>query len=263
MLIETAAATSRNRVIGMPVNAENLQECTAQILSWAKAAESRYVCVANVHMAVETNRDAGFREILDESDLATSDGMPLVWMLRRLGVPGKQRVCGRDLMHASMAAAQEQGVAVGFLGGAPETLATLAEKVRAQYPRLNVSFIESPPFRPATPEEERERVKALSDAQVRILFVGLGCPRQERWMSAHRGSVNAVMLGVGAAFDFLAESKPTAPKFMQNLGLEWLHRLASEPGRLWKRYLFTNSQFVRLAAQQLVQHRFQRRSARS
>jgi len=158
--------------------------------------------VATVHSVMEAWDDPGFRQVLNAADLVTPDGMPLVWMLRRLGYPDQQRVYGPDLtLHVCEAAARE-GVPVGFYGGVPEALETMVSKLRRLFPGLVVAYAWSPPFRPLTPEEDAQVVREIVESGARVLFVGLGCPKQERWMGEHRGRVPAVMLGVGAAFDF-------------------------------------------------------------
>jgi N-acetylglucosaminyldiphosphoundecaprenol N-acetyl-beta-D-mannosaminyltransferase len=192
---------------------------------------------------------------MDQADLVTSDGMPLVWMLRWLGARHATRVYGPELMSGLLEAAGDAGVPVGFYGGTPPLLARLAARNRLRFPRLRMVYAEAPPFREPTLEEDRRTIQSIQDAGVRILFVGLGSPKQDRWMHAHKNRVQAVMLGVGAAFDFLAGAKPQAPRWMQSSGLEWAFRLVSEPRRLWRRYLTQNPKFLVLAAAQLLKSR--------
>jgi N-acetylglucosaminyldiphosphoundecaprenol N-acetyl-beta-D-mannosaminyltransferase len=151
--------------------------------------------------------------------------------------------------------AQDAGVPVGLYGGSAAVLERLIKRLRTRFPSLNVAFAESPPFRPTTSEEDVKTTQAIEDAGVRILFIGLSTPKQERWICSHLGRVNAVMLGVGAAFDFLAGSKPQAPRWMQRIGVEWAFRLATEPRRLWRRYLKQNPRFMALAIAQLFRAR--------
>jgi len=236
----------------MRVDATNYEDATRRVLAWARRAESRYVCVANVHMTMEAYDAPDFRRIVNAADLVTPDGMPLVWMLRRLGVPGQDRVAGPELLPRICEAAAREGVPVGFYGGKPEVLDGLTKRLKTRFPGLQVAYAYSPPFRPLTPEEDERVVEEINASGARILFVGLGCPKQERWMAAHKGKVQAVMLGVGAAFDFHAGRMPLAPKWMQRAGLEWLFRLLTEPRRLWRRYVRHNPRFVILALIQLL-----------
>ncbi len=240
------------QVLGMRVDATSYDDATHRIMAWARARESRYVCVANVHMVMEAYDTPDFRRIVNSADLVTPDGVPLVWVLRRLGARNQQRVYGPDLtLHVCEAAARE-GMPVGFYGGHPGTLNALIHNLHCRIPSLRVAYAWSPPFRPLTAEEDATVVREINSSGVAILFVGLGCPKQERWMAAHKGKVQAVMLGVGAAFDFHAGRVPQAPPWMQRAGLEWLFRLAVEPRRLWRRYLKHNPRFVVLALLQLL-----------
>lgn len=222
------------------------------LMNLSRQNESRYACFANVHMLMEAYDSEHFRGIVNNADLVTPDGMPLVWMMRLKGAPRQARVYGPALMLRLLESAAREDIPVGFLGGEPGVLAALVERMQRYYEGLKVAFALSPPFTEIGPEEDEDLVERINRSGVRILFVGLGCPKQEIWMAGHRGRVNAVMLGVGAAFDFHAGVKPQAPAWMQRLGLEWLFRLSTEPRRLWKRYLFHNPRFVALALADLL-----------
>ena len=236
----------------MRVDATSLEDATRRVLVWSKAGESRYVCVANVHMVMEAYDAPDFREIVNAADLVTPDGMPLVWMLRRLGFPDQERVAGPDLTLKICEAASREGIPVGFYGGTPEVLQSLVANLKRKYPALKITYAHSPPFRALSPEEDAQVIEEINGSGARVLFVGLGCPKQERWMAAHKGRVQAVMLGVGAAFDFHAGRLPQAPAWMRRAGLEWLFRLLTEPRRLWRRYARHNPRFVILALMQLL-----------
>jgi N-acetylglucosaminyldiphosphoundecaprenol N-acetyl-beta-D-mannosaminyltransferase len=173
-------------------------------------------------------------------------------MLRALGVRDARRVYGPDLTPIVCRLAAERGVPVGFYGGDDRTLETLVARLRAQHPDLRIEFTHSPPFRSLTREEDAALSEAILDSGVRVLFVGLGCPKQERWMAEHRERLGCALVGVGAAFDFLAGRKAQAPAWMQRVGLEWLFRLAHEPRRLWRRYAVHNPRFVWRALLQLA-----------
>lgn len=240
------------RILGMRVDPTSYEEATQRILCWAQNAESRYVCVANVHMVMEAYDAPDFREAVNQADLVTPDGVPLVWALRRMGCAGQQRVYGPDLMLWVAEAASKNGAPVGFFGGAPETLELMVKNLQITYPGLRVVYQYSPPFRLLTKEEDQRIVEAINTSGTRILFVGLGCPKQERWMQEHHKRLQAVLLGVGVAFDFAAGIKRQAPAWMQRTGLEWLFRLAQEPQRLWRRYLIHNPRFVVLFMLQLL-----------
>ena len=193
-----------------------------------------------------------FKLINNEADLVTPDGMPLVWGLKLLGHRNATRVYGPDLTPIVLQMAMENQIPVGFYGGSPAVLSRLSDVVASRFPTLQIAYALSPPFRPLTTEEDEEVVTAINHSGARILFVGLNTPKQDYWMAAHRGRVQAVMIGVGAAFDFLAGTKSQAPRWMMKVGLEWLFRLVTEPRRLWKRYLKHNPRFVVLFAMQLL-----------
>ncbi len=234
-------------IIGTPVNSTSYVDATKVVLDWSTRRESRCVCAANVHLLMEAHDSAEYNRVVSSADLITPDGMPLVWMLRLKGQPEQERVYGPTLMLHILESAARQNVAVGFYGSSPKVLQSLNANMRARFSDLKVGYLFSPPFQEMKREEDQEVVKQINASSVKILFVGLGCPKQEKWMAAHRGRINAVMIGVGAAFDFHAGFKPQAPSWIQMAGMEWLYRLASEPRRLWKRYLYHNPRFIILA----------------
>ncbi|MDP2031019.1 MAG: WecB/TagA/CpsF family glycosyltransferase [Thiobacillus sp.] len=241
-------------VLGAQIDALSWDAAMNRLLGWAHARESRYVTICNVHVVVSASRDTAYRDIINGSDMATPDGAPVAWMLRRLGFRNQSRISGPDLMWALCERAANENLPIYFYGSTDATLALLGTRLRAAFPALLMTM-ESPPFRALTAEEDTAAVERINTSGTGVVFVGLGCPKQERWMAEHRGRVNAVMIGVGAAFDFHAGTVQRAPAWMRDNGLEWLHRLASEPGRLWKRYLVTNTLFILGAARQLLSGR--------
>lgn len=231
-------------ILGMRVDVTTYADATARIMDWARAAQARYVCASNVHMVMETNDSAEFRGVVNGADLVTSDGVPLVWALKALGVPQAERVYGPTLMLHVCEAAAREGVPIALYGGTPESLEEFVVFLHANYPGIEIACLIAPPFRPPTPEEDAHYMQQLTDSGARIVFVGIGCPKQERWMAAHTGRLDAVLLGMGAAFDFHSGRVKQAPAAMQRLGLEWLFRLIMEPRRLWRRYAKHNPRFV-------------------
>jgi len=239
----------------MRVDATSYEAAAHRVCAWARDDAARYVCVANVHMTMTAVDDAGFRDLVNRADLVTPDGMPLVWMLGRLGVPDASRVYGPTLLLHVCERAAEEGVPVGFYGGTDDVLRDLRSTLEARYPGLDIAYAYAPPFRPLTPEEDASVVADIEASGARILFVGLGCPKQERWMAAHQDRLPLVQLGVGAAFAFHAGHVRQAPAWLQDRGLEWAFRLVTEPRRLWRRYLYNNPRFMVLAAWQLLRRR--------
>jgi N-acetylglucosaminyldiphosphoundecaprenol N-acetyl-beta-D-mannosaminyltransferase len=243
------------KILGMHVDTTTYQDVTKKIMKWAVNGENRYVCAANVHMVMEAYDDANFQNIVNLADLVVPDGMPLVWYLRLLGFSLEDRVYGPTLMLKVLKAAARHAIPVGFYGGAQDVLTILVKNIQSRYHDLQVVYRCSPPFRDLTPEEDKAIVQDIEASQTRILFVGLGCPKQEIWMAAHIDRIQVVMLGVGAAFDFHASKIRQAPNWLQNKGLEWLFRLFTEPGRLWKRYLKQNPRFAVLGMMELARKR--------
>lgn len=240
-------------VLGLCVDAVDPERACARIARWIDAGERHYVCVANVHVTMEARRDASLRAGLDAAGMTVPDGMPLVWIGRWLGFREVRRTYGPDLMLDLCAAAARRGDRVFLLGGAAGVAETLTARLTARFPGLQVVGTHAPAFRPPEPEEDEALVRLLNAAAADIVFVGLGCPRQERWMIDHRARLQAsVLIGVGAAFDFLSGRVPQAPRWMMRVGLEWSYRLAQEPRRLWHRYLVYNPLFLFYASVQLL-----------
>jgi N-acetylglucosaminyldiphosphoundecaprenol N-acetyl-beta-D-mannosaminyltransferase len=248
------AAFGARRILGMRVDASSYERAVTAILEMAETGGGT-TCVATVHMVMEAFDDPAYQRVVNAAELVTSDGMPLVWTLRARGLPEAQRVYGPDLVPAVCAEAARGGVPVGFYGGSPEVLAALTRRLAVRLPGLRIAFAMSPPFRPLTPAEDAEVVADVRESGARILFVGLGCPKQERWMAEHRERLDCAQVGVGAAFDFLAGRKRQAPRLLQRAGLEWLFRLACEPRRLWRRYVWHNPRFAWLAGVEILRTR--------
>lgn len=239
-------------VLEINIHETSYADATARICSWAVAGESRVVYASNVHVLMEAWDSQDFRKKVNGADLVTPDGMPLVWMMRIKGHRDQKRVYGPTLMLHVLEAAAKENIPVGFYGGKPEVLETLVRRMKERFSGLRVPFSMSPPFATMSTDKDKRIVESINRSGTRILFVGLGCPKQEIWMASQRGKVRAVMLGVGAAFDFHAGVKPQAPAWIQQAGLEWLFRLVTEPRRLWKRYLIHNPRFIALAAADLL-----------
>jgi N-acetylglucosaminyldiphosphoundecaprenol N-acetyl-beta-D-mannosaminyltransferase len=212
-----------------------------------------YVCCVSVHGLVTAQRDPEVRSALNRAGMATEDGMPLVWWCRHAGHAQARRVCGSDLLDAMCVLAVRRGHRHFFYGGSPAVLEQLVARLTRRFPGLLVAGYRSPPFRPLTDEEDAADVAAINETRPDYVWVGLGMPKQEKWMASHVGKIHATaLLGIGAAFDFHAGTKPRAPRWMQRSGFEWLFRLLSEPRRLAHRYLIDNTIFVARTAQQLL-----------
>lgn len=216
------------------------------------AKTSCYVVAANVHVVMTAYWQRSFQTIINGAALVTPDGMPLVVGLRLLGIKGQSRVYGPDLMLAWCDRATQAGIPIYLYGGTKSMLEQLQQNLAERFPRLAIVGSYAPPFRPLTAAEEesdRDRIHASGAA---VVFVGLGCPKQEEWMARQQDQLQAVMIGVGAAFSFHSGEVSQAPRWMMTWGLEWLYRLAMEPKRLWQRYLVNNPAFLILFVWQLL-----------
>lgn len=242
----------RRAVLTAQIDVIDWNQALETISAWADGHESRYVCISNVHSVVSTTRDPSFKRVINGADLCTADGAPVAWALRRLGYAQQERINGPDLMWRYLALAQEREQAVFFYGSTPETLDKLARAARRAFPRLRLVGMHSPPFRALTEVEQQAEVELITRSGAQVVFVGLGCPKQEQWMAQQRGRIQAVMLGVGAAFDYHAGTVPRAPLWAQRNGLEWLFRLVADPRRLFKRYMVTNTLFILGISRQLL-----------
>ena len=240
------------RVIGAPIDVLDWDSAVARLGAWSRERRSRVVCMCNAHSLVTARQDAAFAQVLEQADLCAPDGAPVAWMLRRLGHAEQPRINGPDLMWRYCAWAAAHGESICLYGGTEATLPLLQAQLRQAHPKLRIAGAWSPPFRPLSEAEDRAAVQAINACGAGTVWVGLGCPKQELWMQSHRGSVQVLMVGVGAAFDYHAGTVRRAPPSMQHAGLEWFYRLASEPRRLWRRYLVTNVLFIGAALRQLL-----------
>lgn len=238
---------------GVPVSAINLDMARETIERWIADRTQHYVCICGAHGIVECQSDADLMSIHRNAGMVTPDGMPVVWMLRALGQAHAGRVYGPDLMRLVTEVSARRGYRQYYYGGNDGVAQLLARTLEARHPGLKVAGTHTPPFRSLTAEEDQAVVDDINASGADIVWVGLSTPKQERWMSSHAGRIDApVMIGVGAAFDFLAGTKTQAPLWMQRNGLEWFYRLVTEPRRLWRRYAVVVPSFIYLCARQLA-----------
>lgn len=243
----------RVNILGVNISAITLSQAIDQITLWIEGRTCKYVSVCNVHTVMECQKEPAMRKAVNEAGLATPDGMPLVWLGRWKSQAKVSRVYGPDLMLALCELSVEHGYSHYFYGGAEGVPQLLAARLQNRFPELKIAGAYSPPFRPLTAAKEAQIVAQINQAAPDIVWVGLGTPKQDLWMAAHREQLTApVLIGVGAAFDFHTGRIPQAPRWMQRVGLEWLFRLWQEPRRLWYRYLVYNSLFVTLVLLQTV-----------
>ncbi|ANV83140.1 UDP-N-acetyl-D-mannosaminuronic acid transferase [Picosynechococcus sp. PCC 7003] len=245
----------QRHILKTRVHCLDYQRAWAEIAAAIRDGTFGYGAIANVHMVMTGYWQPEFQHIINQALVTTPDGMPLVWGLRWLGYPQATRVYGPDLMLHCCAMAAQEKIPVYLYGSRPETLEKLQQTLLEKFPNLQIAGVEAPPFRSPTPAEAIATRQRIEQSGAKLVFVGLGCPKQEKWMAENSPHLAAVLLGVGAAFDFHAGTVSQAPRWLMTLGLEWLYRLIQEPRRLWKRYLVHNGAFIFLFGWQLLRRR--------
>lgn len=247
-----AVALPTREVLDFPITALRLDEQIETILEWASGRESKTVCVANVHMLMEAHWNPEFAKVLKDADMVTPDGMPLVWMMKKLGATYQDRVAGLDILASVCKSAPKQNISVYFVGSQSQILSGMRSKLEKEYPDLKIAEMEPLPFRPLTESEDEALIKKINQSGAGIVFVSLGCPKQEKWMTEHKDKIQAVMIGLGGAFPVYAGLHKRAPRIIRESGFEWLYRWVQEPRRLGGRYTKTIPPFMWLAMKQLI-----------
>lgn len=232
-------------ILGVKINAQTFPDATAALLRWAGDSGRRYVSTCPVYTLMMCRERPDVHAAVNNADMVTADGMPIVWLQRRLGIPSAERVYGPDVLLALCEATANTGIRHYFWGGLPGVPAALTARLTARFPGLNVAGAYSPPVAEIGTAPDPAVVERLNASGANIVWVGLGSPKQDLWMALYREALDAPLLvGIGAAFDLLAGTKRQAPRWLQRSGLEWLYRLAQEPGRLGRRYLVYNPRFI-------------------
>lgn len=243
----TPDSLPKRELFGVQVTAAGPDAVIDQIMVWGRDRRSATVDFMPVHGMIVAVQDAEHRERMNRFDIVACDGQPIRWALNRFhDAKLEERVYGPTTMLKTCERCAAEGVGIYLYGGRPEVLETLCDKLVETLPDLKIVGAESPPFRPLTEDEDLKAIKRINASGAGVIFLGIGCPRQEIFAANHRASLRGVQMCVGAAFDFHAGAVKQAPPWMQKRGLEWLYRLTREPGRLWKRYLVTNTLFVAL-----------------
>jgi N-acetylglucosaminyldiphosphoundecaprenol N-acetyl-beta-D-mannosaminyltransferase len=231
-------------LMSISISTGTYNDMVQNILRIAQTKPSSYTCVANVHMLVEASKDETFAKVVNEADIITPDGKPLTWALKVLYGRDQDRVAGMDLLPDLLKHAEQIKLPVYFVGGTVDMLAKTKLHLTKKYPELMIAGMHSLPFREITSQEKIALINNINDSGAKLLFVCLGCPKQEKWMASMKGHIQAAMIGIGGALPVMVGIQTRAPKWMQNAGLEWAYRLGQEPRRLFKRYAVTNSYFI-------------------
>jgi N-acetylglucosaminyldiphosphoundecaprenol N-acetyl-beta-D-mannosaminyltransferase len=246
-----AVRGDRLRVVSLSVTVCDSGSITERVSELVAAENGGYICFSTVHMVMESHDDPQYGERVNAANMVIPDGMPLVWMQKLQGRKDARRTRANDMMIELCSVAESRGWSVGFYGASQKVIDQIKTRAANDFPELKVAYAFSPPFRPLSEDEESEIKNQIATASPDLLFVGLGCPKQENWMSKNSPHLQTVMFGVGASFDFFAGNIKESPAWIGSLGLEWLFRLWQEPRRLWYRYLILNPRFILQALLQL------------
>lgn len=237
--------TPKGYVLGVRIDALDMQGVYLTLKEWIRNRKPHYVCCVPAHSVMDCVNHPELRQVFNHSGLSTPDGMAIVWLLKLRGFPEAKRVYGPDVLINACRRGIEPGWRHYFYGGKPEVCRKLVIELQKRFRGIQIAGAESPPFRELTGDERAAFVDRIRQAKPDILWVALGSPKQEQWMAEWVGILDVpVLVGVGAAFDFITSTKPQAPRWIQGIGMEWFFRLASEPGRLWKRYVLNYPRFV-------------------
>ena len=232
------------KIINYLINPINLNLFLKIILQWNKNKKSNYVCISNVHSCIESFKDKRFKQAHNSADLALADGRPIYWALKLLGSKNAEHLPGYYVTEKICELANKKKIKIGFYGSTNENLKKIQKNLKKKYKELKIKYIYSPPFTTLSKSEDKKIVSEINKSKIDILFVCLGCPKQELWMYQHRNKLKCTMIGIGAVADFLSGNKILPNKFFEYLGLAWLIRLITEPRRLFWRYFSTNFLFI-------------------
>jgi N-acetylglucosaminyldiphosphoundecaprenol N-acetyl-beta-D-mannosaminyltransferase len=234
----------KENIFTFPISLGSYKKFINEVFSLVKRKSSSYVCFANVHMTIEAFEDGNFNAVLKNADIVAPDGKPLTLFLKQFKKINQERVCGMDAFPDLLKEAAIRGKSVYFYGTTDEVLSKICQRARREFPTLHICGCYAPPFRSLSAAEDADVIKRINRAKPDLIFVALGCPKQERWMADHKGKIFGCMLGVGQAFNVYAGLARRSPIWMQRSSLEWAYRLYQEPRRLWKRYFYTNTCFL-------------------
>lgn len=231
-------------IMGVNIAAINMEWLVKYLSENLVDIKGDYICVSNVHTTVTAYEDPDYLKVQNGGLMAIPDGGPLSTVGQKRGYKNMARTTGPSLMGEIFKISAEKGYRHYFYGSKEETLEILKQKLEEKYPGIQIAGMYSPPFRPLTEDEDKEVVERINETKPDFVWIGLGAPKQEKWMAEHQGKIDGVMLGVGAGFDYYAENIKRAPMWMQKSNLEWVYRLMQDPKRLFKRYLHTNTKFI-------------------
>lgn len=246
------------QIISLSVHHISFAKSLEQVMKYALERRQSYICFANVHMTIEACNDKSLLEKLNNADLVLADGKPIALACKLLHHKKQERISGMDFTPLILAKANEKSLSVFIYGSTHDVINAMKEKITTDFPNIDLAGAISPPFRSLTSDEIKNDIDKINQSGTNIVLVALGCPKQEKWMAENSGKINAVLLGIGGALPVAAGIQKRAPKWMQNMALEWLYRFFQQPGRLFTRYLFTNSCFLFLLGRNWIKNIFRK-----
>ena len=238
------------RILNSYINPTTFKFLQSKNINWVKKKKGHYICISNVHQTIEAYNHKEFAEIVNNADLAVPDGRPIYWALKLLNYKDTEHLHGHYVTKKLCKFSSENNIKVGFFGGENKTLNKCISNLKKEFEKLTIGYAYSPPFRTLTNEEKKEIINNINRSEIEILFVCLGCPKQEFWMAEHKDYLKCTSIGIGAAIEFISGKKIVPFKWITKMGLWWLVRLISEPRRLFWRYFYTNSKFIYLFMKQ-------------
>lgn len=231
-------------IISVPVHLLSFSNCLKIASGWAIERKPSYICFANAHMTIEAHRNIIFKQQISQADLVLADGKPLSMACKLLYHQSQERICGMDFLPCILKVAEEKRLSVFLYGSTDKVLKGVKNRIRRDFPKVNITGMISPPFFQLTKEELEKNIRQINTSGANLVLVSLGCPKQERWMAENSANINSVLLGIGGALPVFAGIQKRAPVWMQNLSLEWLYRVYQQPNLLFTRYIYTNSYFL-------------------
>ena len=246
------------KIISLYVDHLGFDESLDRVMELALKKKPSYTCFANVHMTIEAYKDKSFLEKVNNADLVFADGKPIAFACKLLHHKKQQRVSGMDLTPCILEKANEKNLSVFIYGSTEDVSTAMKEKIAVDFSHIRFAGAVSPPFRPPTGDELKNDIETINRSGAHLVLVALGCPKQEKWMAENSDKINAVLLGVGGALPVVAGIQKRAPKWMQNMALEWFYRLLQQPGRLFTRYFYTNSYFIFLLGRDWIKSLFKK-----
>ncbi len=250
--------TEKLKIISLSVHHLNFQESLDQVMGFALRKKSSYICFANVHMTIEAYKDRSFLEKVNNADLVLADGKPIAFACKLLHHKKQQRISGMDFTPAILEKANEKDLSIFIYGSTEDVVAGMKKKIATSFSHIHFAGAISPPFRSLTSDEIKNDIEKINRSGAHLVLVALGCPKQEKWMAENSDVINAVLLGVGGALPVVSGIQKRAPKWMQNMALEWFYRLMQQPGRLFTRYFYTNSYFIFLLGRDWIKSIFKK-----